>query len=714
MLDLFATAAPGLEDLVAAELAELGASAIQPTRAGVGFAGDLALAYRVCLWSRLASRVLLRLGEVEIADADGLYQAALAIPWEAHVRADGSILVDFVGGGAGIDNSHFGALRIKDAIVDRFSARTGRRPDVARIHPDLRVHAHLRGGRLGLAIDLAGESLHRRGYRSQGAGAPLKESLAAAILIRAGWPALAAEGAPLVDPMCGSGTLPIEAAWIAGDRAPGLARPHFGFLGWLGHDRARWEALVAEARERWAAGRARIPTIVGHDNDPATLRIAQANVERADLRGIVRVSAGDVRELAPPAGITRPGLVVCNPPYGERLGADEDLPALYRALGERLVAGFEGWQAAILTGDAELGMATRLRARRYYNLQNGAIPCRLLLIDVGPDALRQPRKPRPRSEGGEALANRVRKNQKALAPWVKRETITCYRIYDADIPEYAVAVDRYETEDDGVYAVLQEYAPPATIDPKVAAQRLEEAHEVVAEVLGLEPARVVVKVRRRQRRGQLYGKEADRGELHTIREGKARLLVNLHDYLDTGLYLDHRPVRALIAEAAAGRDVLNLFCYTASASVQAALAGARTTTSVDLSPRYLDWAAENFALNRLDRQRHRLVRADVRAFLGEDRRRYGLIYVDPPTFSNSKAARDFDVQREHPELLRALADRLVEGGEIIFSTHHRRFRLDEEGLRPLVIEDLSEATIPRDFARSPRIHRCYRLSWPKG
>ncbi|HFE44711.1 MAG TPA: 23S rRNA (guanine(2445)-N(2))/(guanine(2069)-N(7))-methyltransferase, partial [Nannocystis exedens] len=309
-----------------------------------------------------------------------------------------------------------------------------------------------------------------------------------------------------------------------------------------------------------------------------------------------------------------------------------------------------------------------------------------------------------------ALSNRLKKNKRALAPWLKREGIRCYRLYDADIPEYAVAVDLYDS-DDGLFVVLQEYAPPATIEPRKAVRRLREAREIVAEHLRLDLDRVIVKQRRRQRRGDQYTRQATSGEMHVVHEGKANFLVNLHDYLDTGLYLDHRPVRALIAAGAGGREVLNLFCYTAAATVHAALGGAKHTTSVDLSRRYLSWAERNLDLNQLDRHRHRLVGADVRDFLASDRRRYGLIYVDPPTFSNSKRARDFDLQREHVSLLQTVAERLHAGGEIIFSTHHRRFRLDEKALGGLEIEDLSRATIPRDFQRSPRIHRCWRLRW---
>lgn len=711
---LFATAARGLEELLAAELVALGAREVKETRAGVSFAGDLAVAYRVCLWSRLASRVLLRVAQVAVADEAELHAAVRALPWEEHVDVDGSIAVDFVGGDESIHNTHFGALRVKDAIVDRFVERTGRRPRVDRDAPDLRVHVHLRGGAAAVAVDLAGESLHRRGYRAQGVEAPLKESLAAAILIRAGWPALAAAGAALVDPMCGSGTLVIEAAHMAGDRAPGLGRPRFGLEGWRGHDAALWRGLREEARARWREGRARLaaaPLFFGFDRDPDAVRSARANLERADLRGIVRVERRELAELSPPPGLSGPGLVVTNPPYGERLGQGTDLRGLYTLLGERLREGFRGWQAAVFTGDPELGKTMGLRARRRYALFNGAIACKLLCfeVDEASEVRRgEPARP-PRSPGGEALCNRLRKDLRTIGAWAEREGITCYRLYDAEIPEYAVAVDVYRAAD-GTFAQVQEYAPPKEIEPERAAHHLREAAAAVSAVLGIAREHVEVKVRRRQGRFDQYTRLGEGSPLHEVREGECRLLVNFSDYLDTGLFLDHRQTRARVGELARGRHFLNLFCYTASASVHAGRGGAASTTSVDLSPTYLGWARQNLELNGLRPPRHRLVEADCRDFLARERGTYGLVFVDPPTFSNSKRSRDLDLQVEHVDLLRGCARVLDDDGVIVFSTHNRRFELDEGALAPVLrAEEITRQTVPRDFARSPRIHRAWLL-----
>lgn len=726
-LRFFATAPRGLVELLADELRALGAEGVRLQPAGVYFTGPLALGYRACLWSRLAGRVLLEIASGPAHDADALYDAVQRVDWREHVDPAGTIAVDFTGANAAIVHTRFGAQKVKDAIVDQLSARAGVRPSVDVQRPDLRVHVHLRRpsghaqedrsegaghDEAMIAVDLSGEALHRRGYREAGVEAPLKENLAAALLVRAGWPALAAAGLPLVDPMCGSGTLLIEAAWIAGDRAPGLQRAVYGFHGWRGHDPELWAGLVTEARARAAEGAAKIPAITGFDIDPVAVRAAGANLARAGLKGAVQAAelrgldalvAPEIFPREPVAADMPRGLVATNPPYGERLGTRADLPALFRLLGERLREGFRGWRAAVLTPDLELGKLLHLRADRRYELNNGGIDVHLLRIDVP----LEPPPPRSaiRSEGALAFANRLKKNLKQLAPWVARERIEAYRAYDGDIPEYAVAVDLYRE-----WALVQEYAAPPEIDPRRAEHRLREVVAVVPEVLGIPPEQVVLKRRERGKGGSQYGRRADLGHLIEVREGPGRFLVNLTDYLDTGLFLDHRTTRAMVGRLAAGKKFLNLFAYTASATIHAAKGGALSTTSVDMSPAYSAWARQNLELNGLRPPQHRVVEAECREFMQQELRRYGLIFLDPPTFSNSKRMEGtLDVQRDHVGLIRAAMRLLERDGVLIFSTNYRRFRLDQEALADLRIEDLSASTIPRDFARNPKIHRCFRL-----
>ena len=722
----FATAARNLESLLADELRGLDISDVTETRAGVRFGGGLAAAYRVLLWSRVANRVLTPLARFPAGDAEALYAGVRAIDWSEHLGPEQTLAVHMETARSGISHGHFGALKIKDAVVDQLRERTGRRPSVDPTRPDIQLHCQLFRDEATLSLDLAGESLHRRGWGERRAAASLKETLAAAVLLRAGWPAIADAGGAFLDPMCGAGTLPIEAALIAADIAPGIDRHYWGFAGWRGHEPATWERLLAEARERRAAGVGRLGRgrIRGYDRDPSAVAAALANVGAAGLAGLVHIER---RELADcrPARDGEQGLLAVNPPYGERLGADDDLTHLYARLGAVLRECFDGWSAAVLTGNPELGKRMGLRARRFHTLYNGPIPCRLLHFDITAEAhvSDRPRQlpPAERGPGADMLANRLRKNRKALAKWLRQEGISCYRLYDADLPEYALAVDIYQIEpapgemstEPRRVAVVQEYAAPPSIDPRDARRRLREAVSVIAEVLELTETDLYFKVRQQQKGADQYGRLAATGRFHEVREDGLRLLVNLEDYLDTGLFLDHRETRRLLRRQAAGGRFLNLFGYTAVASCHAAAGGARSTTTVDMSRTYCDWARRNLALNGLIGRDHSVIQADCVDWLRNARAWHGhfdLIFIDPPSFSTSKRMQGtFDVQRDHVRLLRDALPLLADGGELIFSNNLRRFRLDRDALADLTIDDITAETIPRDFARNPRIHHCWRI-----
>lgn len=748
--EFFATSPRGAEDLLERELALLGASQLRRRTGGVAFRGTLELGYRVCLWSRVASRVLLPIAELQADSPDALYASARAVDWSAHLVEGRSFAIASSGRpvrGTSIDNTHFAALRVKDALVDALREQWGRRPNVDLDAPDLRLRLHLQGKQARLSVDLSGEGLHRRGYRVASVAAPLRENLAAAVLLRAqgeaegwSWPAL-------VDPMCGSATLLIEGAWMATDRAPGLGRARWGFAGWAGHQARVWRALLDEAGERAQAGRAKaLPRFVGYDAAPESVRAALACVEAAELGGVVHIECRPLAKVEAPK-LERRGeaearaLVVCNPPWGERLGERRELESLYAALGRVLRERFGDWEAAVLTGDPSLGLSMGMRARRRNVLHDGPIECQVLRFDLaalareaaareakGEAPAQETRGPRERSEGARAFANRLAKNRKKLRKWIKREEIGCFRLYDADIPEYNFAVDIYtEAERGQLHAHVQEYAPPSTVDEQAARRRRGEALGVIREDFGLPRERVHLKRRERQRGKAQYTKLGEQGHSFVVREGPARFWVNLDDYLDTGLFLDHRNARAALAEAAVGKSVLNLFCYTATASVHAALGGARSTTSVDLSTTYLDWAARNFALNGLPcvgagttavnggrgrgAKRNELVRDDVLEWLrSQGSRRWGLIFCDPPSFSNSKRMADsFDVQRDHIGLIRACVRLLEPGGQLWFSTNRRKFELEREALGGLRVEPLRRSVSP-DFSRKPTIHHGFVIT----
>jgi 23S rRNA (guanine2445-N2)-methyltransferase / 23S rRNA (guanine2069-N7)-methyltransferase len=720
----FVTAAAGTADLLAAELTALGIGGAREVQGGVACEGELAAAYRSCLESRIGLRVLWQLARFPVADAAALYAGVRTIDWSEHMAIDGTLAVDFSGGVPGITHTQFGAQRVKDAIVDQFREATGARPSVDRESPTLRINAHAARGALTLAIDLAGESLHRRGYRGGQGAAPLKENLAAAILVRAGWPAIAAAGGSFVDPMCGSGTLPIEAAFIAADIAPGLLRERFGFERWKGHDAAAWAALRAAAEARRQPDLLAPGRIRGFDRDAVAIRDAEANAARAGLGKRLFFQRCELAKL--PAAPAPHGLFAVNPPYGERIGETEELRALYALLGERLRADYRGWEAAVFTGNPALGRELGINARRTHRMMNGPIECRLLRLAIEPSEFVQAREPgRPpvidaeaarARPGAQMFANRLRKNLDRVAAWARREQVSCFRVYDADMPEYAFAIDLYQSDPAGSagrWLYVQEYAPPATVDKDRARARREEALSVLPEVTGLGSEAIYWRTRRPQKGASQYEAIAEIDERVMVEEGGLKFLVNFTDYLDTGLFLDHRKTRARIRELAKGKRFLNLFCYTGAATVYAAAGGAASTTSVDMSRTYLDWAKRNLAVNGFAGP-HAFIQEDCIAWLVEGGpAAFDLIFLDPPTFSNSKRmAREFDVQRDHPDLVRAAMKRLAPGGLLLFSTNFRKFKLDREALADLDVRDITKETVPFDFSRDAKVHACFELRRP--
>lgn len=692
----FVTAASGLVEPTARELERLGAGSTRLEPAGVRVRGPLSFGYTICLWSRCAHRVLLGLADPVVDGPDALYEAVAELPWEEHLPPGRTFAVDFTGRGPGIRHEGFGAQRVKDAVVDRLRARRGSRPDVDKERPDLQINVFLRGRGCSISIDLSGESLHRRGYRGRTGEAPLRETLAAGMLLHADWDSMARQGADFVDPMCGSGTLPIEAAWIALDRAPGLDRERWGFEGWGQHESQVWSEVLAEARRRAEAGaRAWRGRILGFDRHARVLDTARQAAARAGVEEHVGFEVGSLASCAPPTGSTF-GLVATNPPHGERMGDKTEAREGYAELGRVLRSKFEGYKAAILVPDDGLRAALGLPVEASIAVRNGPIDCRIILAPVRTEAVEAPT--------GD-FANRLRKNLKRLGKWAKRNGVTCYRVYDADIPEYAAAIDLY-----GDHVHIQEYEAPKDVPEDVAASRLGEILADAPAVLGVPGEHVFLKQRRRQRGKAQYERQGKEGHVIEVQEGGLRFLVNLSDYLDTGLFLDHRLTRARIYELAKGRRFLNLFAYTGTATVHAAAGGAKSTTTVDLSNTYLDWAERNLVLNGMADSRQELVRADVLAWLEQTQGRWDLIFVDPPTFSNSKAmSQTWDVQRDHARLLDLVMARLSPEGIAIFSTNARKFRLDAGLSQRYDVVDVTTKTIPEDFRRRPNIHRCYEL-----
>lgn len=703
MLEFWALTSKGVEELLADEIRRHQGEVIKVTMGVVRFKADLKTAYTLCLWSRLATRILRHLHTEMVDKTTDLYQIASQLNWTELMSVQQSIAIDCVGKHPSIDNTQFGALRVKDAIVDQFRRQTNERPNVDKQQPDVRFQVRLSGKAFHFLQDFSGPSLHQRGYRFGQGEAPLKEHLAAALLLRSGW----RFEQVLFDPFCGSGTLLIEAALMVGNRAPGLQRERFAFEGWPGHRPALWQGLRKDAQ----AAKTELPVgrLFGMDKDPQVLQKALRNASNAGVAEAITFLDGDATAMSCPVA-EEPGVIVTNPPYGERLG---DLPALiplYTRFSVALKQHFVGWRLAVITSNQDLLRALKLARSKSYQFSNGPLDCEFSLFELTEKQVQSRNAEAPALFFSESssFGNRLNKNRKQLKKWAERENLSCYRLYDADIPEYNVAVDWYDGE-----VVVHEYAPPASVDEAVAQKRLFDVVNQVPQVLGIRPDQMVLKVRERQKGSKQYQSLQQQGQYKEVQEYGARFWVNLRDYLDTGLFLDHRLTRRRIQQQAKGKAVLNLFAYTGTASVHAALGGASSVTTVDMSNTYLDWAKRNFLLNGLNGPQYRFEQADCLQWLGHCQHRFDLIFVDPPTFSNSKRMQDsWDVQRDHLRLLSQLKDRLNEGGMVIFSNNKRRFKLDYPALEAdgWQVKDISAATLPEDFKRNPHIHVCFELS----
>lgn len=715
MRPFFAGCPKGLEELLRAELEALGAMQLKQTIAGVNFEASWPDVYRMLIHSRLAGRLLTPIRRFPAPDPETLYTGARALAWDEHLDVDTSFAIDATVSRSAMNHSKFAALKLKDAVVDFFRDTTGKRPDVNRDYPDVRINLHIFRDEATVSIDLGGGSLHERGYRKQTGAAPLKENLAAAILIRAGWPQIAAQGGSLVDPMCGSGTFLIEGLMMAADIAPNLKRDYFGIQGWKQFDGELWQQTQNEAEERARQGLAKLAEqgtiFAGFDTDNGVLQHARDNAATAGFAKLIQFGKRDVnRWQSGHSGGYPAGLVMVNPPYGERLGDLPELPKLYEDMGKTFVRAFKDWNASVITGNPNLAKQMGLRAVKKYKLYNGAIPCELLNFTISDERIIQKDEKQPLTKSAEMVANRLRKNQKALRKWLKAEAIEAYRLYDADLPEYNAAVDIF-----GDHVVVSEYAPPKNVDLAKSEARLLDLMRAVETVLEVPSERLTLKQRKKGRSTQNYGRMGGSGKLMPVREGQMSFLINPRDYLDVGLFNDHRPMRRRILETAGGKDFLNLFAYTGSVTVAAALGGARSTTTVDLSNTYLDWAEKNMAHNHIEvGVKHRVIRADVTHWIKEAAPEYDLIFLDPPTFSNSKnTSGTWDVQRDHVFMIKTAARLLRQGGLLYFSTNFRRFKLDNAAFETsgLKVTDITPETIPQDYARNPKIHLCFEVRW---
>lgn len=752
-MEFYASCPSGLENALADELRALKLPQVRRLKGRVSFAGALRDAYTACMWSRLASRVLCVLGRVPAHDADELYRSMRDIAWEHILKPGATISITARGGNDHLHNTHFIALKVKDAVCDRIMAVAGVRPQVDTDAPDAHLVVSVRNGRASISIDLSGEPLFKRLPRAATRPAPgkahvLRPDYAALVLACAGWASAvqsadADEVTPvLIDLSCAGGGLLLEAVDILEHRAPGLARRTWGFEGWAEHDEEVWSAVAADAAQRFEAGRDRPGRIIACDVDTHAVErarsilvaegragrvafteadpdvvLAAAHIHPDTPGGIVadttETPLGDIPALVALAASVRCAPAAAHLPWSilsrdrlvaERLGAEPDRTIEVRPNNEAASLDMLGKDAEMPEGEAKTADASpSVTPPATVDIGDGH-PIPVMLAE------------------SQQFAFRLKKVARLRRRWAKREGVSCYRVYDADLPEYAAAIDLYtgSAATPGRWLVIAEYAAPKTIDPAVAQARMLDMLAIAPRVLDVEPSCVFAKTRARSRGGSQYGKrdKAAGGAKATaplIEEGGLTFAVNFDDYLDTGIFLDHRTTRSLVREHAKGaRWFLNLFAYTGTATCYAADAGVEETVTVDLSNTYLDWAERNMQLNGFTGPEHHYVRADVMDWMRDMRHtanRWDLIFCDPPTFSNSAkmGRRTFDVQRDHVELLRGVAGLLTPGGEAIFSCNLRSFKPDVARLAAagVALTDITAETIPEDFARNPRIHRCY-------
>lgn len=841
--EFYASCPEGFETALADELRGMGLRQVRPLKGRVAFAGSPADAERACLWSRLASRIFVVLGRFACTDAEDLYEATRSIAWERILRAGATIAVTARGTNDELRNSHFAALRVKDALCDRMLEVEGRRPNVDTDDPDARISLTLRGNRASIQLDLSGDPLFKRLPREATrthAAHVLRPDYAALACAQGNWQetcsaaltntkdamgdedtAASADGSVpangsalagstverptptlpvLIDACCAGGGVVLEAASILADRAPGLERRNWGFQSWSEHDAATWRELLNEADRRAELAKGRVARIVATDPFGDAVACARRILKAAGLADRVIFAQPDLdkisRKLMMPAccGGEPRGFVFLDTTetaiskmsrvldlatslHAGACGADpvrtmlstmptvaltrDDL--LIRTLGEPArslrvmpnneeaeLAVFSAANGAISAGEGNVAAEDSMPAEDAVESSVAPSPA-TTLIDLGDG------KPCPvLIPESEQFARRLRKVAKLRRKWAQREGVTCYRVYDADLPDYSAAIDLYEgsATTPGRWLVIAEYAAPREVDPSLAEARLLDILTLAPRILQVEPDNVFAKARIRSRGGSQYGKQAGgtspssqhgkggkprggRGgsasnrpsqgagsgtpsdirtrRLPLIEEGGLTFAVNFNDYLDTGIFLDHRITRGLVREHARGkRFFLNLFAYTGTATCYAADAGVEETVTVDLSNTYLDWAERNMEQNGFVGPDHHYVRADVMSWIRDmrqTRNRWDLIFCDPPTFSNSSkmGRRTWDVQRDHVELLVGLSRLLSREGEAIFSCNLRTFRPDIEELARagVVLTDITDETIPEDFARNKKIHHCY-------
>ncbi|QDU57184.1 bifunctional 23S rRNA (guanine(2069)-N(7))-methyltransferase RlmK/23S rRNA (guanine(2445)-N(2))-methyltransferase RlmL [Aeoliella mucimassa] len=768
--ELIATTAFGLEKLVVRELEKLGYAprVLRPGR--VAFSGDESAICRANLWLRTAERVVIAIGSFQADDFGLLFDGTNSLEWERWIPADGAFPVRGRSHKSQLSSVPACQKIVNKAVAERLlqAHHVAALPETGASYA---IEVELFENTATLLLDTSGLGLHKRGYRTSVAEGQLRETLAAAMVSLSVWN----RDRPMIDPFCGTGTIAIEAALQGRNSAPGIDR-EFAAEAWPAVGADRWHTAREEARDLW--GPPLEQRIVATDLNPKSLELARHHAERAGVVGDIHFQQRDFYELT---SSRQYGCLICNPPYGIRIGDERESIELHKKI-PIVLRRLPTWSHYLLTARQDFERLIGQTATRRRKLYNGRIECTFYQFlgprpprrdaegkviktpSVAPTDEHSPEQQAPAEQtpdeqrgdqsshkqtaaqqppqkqlsdtpkpartkreqpapvfGGlkeEAqrqaieFANRLSKRARHLRRWPTRRGITCFRLYERDVPDVPLIVDRYEDA-----LVIAEYVRPHERTAAEHADWLDLMVTTAAKTLEVDPKRVFTKFRQTQSGASQYDKFGSDHQIMIAHEGGLEFELNLSDYLDTGLFLDHRQTRSMVRDEAAGKRFLNLFAYTGSFTVYAAAGGAVSTTTVDLSPSYIEWAERNLKRNGFGGPQHQFLVADSREWVHAlpSEPMFDLAVVDPPTFSNTKRTGadrqeidDWDVQHHYAELLEALAERMSPEGVVYFSNNFRRFKFDENELPSYQTREISKQTVPEDF-RNQRIHRCWRL-----
>lgn len=692
---LFASAHLGTEKILERELLCLGGKNLQIIKGGIYFQANELILYQTLMWSRIASRIFLSIKTFKIKNDDDLYQNTYQINWSEIFDVKNSFIIDFQGTNKVIRNSLFGSFRIKDAIVDQFNKNYSFRPNVNLINPDIRIKVCLSNNSIiHIMLDLSGNALHKRGYRQSFHISPIKENLAAAIVFLSGWE----KGIPIIDPMCGSGTLLIEAAMIASDRAPGLARIEWGFKNWKKYNPEIWENVFYQAQKRFKKGKKLCGKnyFIGHDYNIDIITKAKNNALNANVLDLIDFSCLNLNDFNNIYHKKNIGIILTNPPYGERCSTKNQLVALYVQLGITMKNNFQGWKLSILTSSSFLETFLQLKSYEEFLLKNGPLSCIQKNYKIFPKNIKN---------HNNEYKNRLKKNFKKLKKWADLENIECFRIYHSDLPNYNIIVDIYKT-----WVVIQEYQAPKYINYNLSHKRLCNAIYDTKEVLSVSINNIIFKIRQKHNRNTQYQKLFNSNSFFLIQEYYVKFLVNIIDYLDTGLFSEKRLIRKLLGQISKNKDFLNLFGYTGTASVYAGLGQAKSTTTVDISKTYIGWSMRNMSINNLIGSQHYFIQSDCIDWVKKTDKKFDLIFVNPPTFSNSKKMKkNFELKRDYLNLISDLKKILQHDGYIIFSSSTYNFKINFKDLSAIKLHarDITKKTQTKDYLN----HKNGYYSW---